>query len=328
MTMDDDRGERLAHLIEENPEDYEAYRAYGDWLEQQGDPRGQLMALHRTRETLADRNKVDHLETKLEALFELHRDRWLGKLANVLPKPTSSRAARANAADVVWRWGFIYKVECKRFGRLTIDKFLDHLLAHPSGRFIVDLTTVWLEDPDAVIAVLAKRAPLSLRRLSLGADANVAALWPRLSRLHELVICAREYGRIVLPELRRATFSIRRSEELQGIATAEWPKLESLRLHFETDHTASATQISAALARGNLPSLRSLSLACRIQLPDVLRDLRVQPLGKQLKELELRHFDAEVASILANFDPPLEVLKVSDYDVEQARGVAKRVEPV
>src|SRR5205085_9817547 len=86
----DDRGERLARLIEENPEDVEAFRAYGDWLEEQGDPRSQLMGMQMTRARPTDRSKVDHLDTRLADFFEANRAHFLGALAKILPKPNAS----------------------------------------------------------------------------------------------------------------------------------------------------------------------------------------------------------------------------------------------
>jgi uncharacterized protein (TIGR02996 family) len=325
----DDRGEHLARLIEENPEDFEAYRTYCDWLEERGDPRPQLMALQLARETVTDRNKLDHLERRLSELFEQHRAHFLGKLANVMPKPTASRQARDSAALLEWRWGFIYKVVCRQFGRLTIDKFLEHLLAHPSGRFIVELRAQWVEDAGAVVAVLAKRAPPSLRRLWIGAqEASLAALWPRLAHLHQIRFTVRGHDDIVLPELRIAQLDVRRPEGLHAIARAHVPKLERLELSFERDDTATAEDILRVLARDDLPALRALVLNCRLQLPYVLRSLAHLRIGKQLTVLELRHFDDATADALTTFDPPVELLKLGEgyRDHPRVRHVSQRLE--
>ena len=167
--MTDERGARLAQLIEENPEDIEAFRAYGDWLEEQGDPRSQLMGMQMTRARLTDRTKLDHLDRRLEEFFEANRAHFLGKalgkLAKILPKPTASRQARETAPKIEWRNGFIYKVDVTRSAKITIDKFLDILFAHPSGRFLVELKAAWPESTTALAATLFERVPRSLRRL-------------------------------------------------------------------------------------------------------------------------------------------------------------------
>jgi uncharacterized protein (TIGR02996 family) len=264
--MSDDRGARLAALIEDDPDDDEAYRAYGDWLEEQGDPRSQLMGMHVLHDRLTDglqidRTKVEHLEARLTAFFEQHRDHFLGSLAKTMPKPTDARQRRDAAPKLQWRRGFIYKAELTRVPRIKMDKFLDRLLALPSARFLVELQAGWAEDPIALVRVIAARAPRSLRRLEIGAHAaDLSAMWPALSRLHELtVIGAATYGAIDLPALRRL-------------------------------HIGSCTDkqdLILGLARGSLPSLRTLVLDFRPYLESVLAGLAGTTLAQQLESLEL-----------------------------------------
>lgn len=123
--------EELARLIEEAPDDAEAYRVYADWLEEHHDPRATLIRLQMTRARITDRSKLEHLETRLVEHFAKHREPFFGPLAKVMQ-------AR-EAPQLEWRNGFVYKAELARIKRMPMHQFLEHLLTHPSGRFLVDL---------------------------------------------------------------------------------------------------------------------------------------------------------------------------------------------
>ena len=77
-----------------------------------------------------------------------------------------------------------------------------------------------------MVAVLAARAPRSLRRLEIsGTDGSkatsIASIWPRLERLEEIEISnVTALGEIVLPNLVRATIDISDPALLASLATA------------------------------------------------------------------------------------------------------------
>ncbi len=327
----DDRGEQLARLIEESPEDEDAFRVYTDWLEERGDPRATLVRLQMTRERVTDRAKLDHLETRLAELFEQHREHFLGPLAKVLPSSKSSRAARDNAPKLEWRRGFVYKAELRRLARMPMHRFLDHLISHPSGRFLVELRDLWAEDPEALIEVLATRAPRTLRRLQVsGTDGtrmvSLASLWPRLDRLEEIEVgAAGGLGYIELPKLRRATFSIYDPAHLASLAAARWPALEHLSLHVPT--TTEAAQL-VAVFENELPALRSLELGFYAHAPELLSRLSKLPIGRQLRELTL-YSTPDILDALMRCTFDLDVLRFDDVlpdaDTRFAH-IARRVE--
>jgi len=265
--MPDERGAQLAALIDEAPDDIDAYRAFGDWLEQSGEPRrNQLLGMHVIRDRMTatltiDRNKLDHFDERLTTFFETHRDYFWGELAKVMPAPSASRQRRDNASIIEWRNGFIYKAELKRAGRWTMDKVLARLLASESGRFLVDLVAQWPEDPAAFAAVLAEHAPHSLRRLDVTTnETDLSALWPALPRLDTLLLSHCDaYGVIDLPALRT--------------------------LHI-TSHT-NADALGRAIGECKLPQLRTLVLDFHKDLDHIVRAITRSPLAEQLTAFQL-----------------------------------------
>lgn len=111
----DPRADALADQLDLDPDDVEARRAYGDWLEEHGDPRAQYMAMQLLRERVTDPPKLAHLDARLEAYFEEHRDRFLGPLAKVVPKASASSKTRDAAVQRFgWKAGFIHSVKLGR----------------------------------------------------------------------------------------------------------------------------------------------------------------------------------------------------------------------
>ncbi len=315
--------EDLTRLIEEAPDDAEGYRVYADWLEQQHDPRATLIRLQMTRARITDRSKLEHLETRLGEHFATHREQFLGPLAKVMQG--------REAPQLEWRNGFVYKAELARVKRMPMHQFLEHLLTHPSGRFLVDLRKIWAEEPAALVGVLAAHAPRSLRRLEIsGTDGtrvtSIAPIWPRLTLLEEIDVSnVAALGDIALPNLRRASFDLSDPRLLASLATAHWPKLEQLRLRIWPE-TATADQVLAVFAN-ELPRLRSVELALEKPAPALLPRLKLP----QLAELDVRA-STEIVDALAHCTFDLEVLRLHGNMYPdprpQLQHLAKRVELV
>ena len=175
------RDEALEAAIAADPSRPEPWRVYSDWLQQQGDPRGELIAVQSALATTKGpewgRLKVRELQ-----LLEGHAEHFYGPLKKW-------RAARRT--DVEWKNGYLRSV----MGR-TLQPALMELFAHPSARF---LEQVMLDDgelvnahPDQPFTDLAvngeKLAPVlgleRLERLSLGFTRWPSGLdHPRVERL-------------------------------------------------------------------------------------------------------------------------------------------------
>ncbi len=286
--MTDDRGAQLARLIDDDPDDAEAFRAYGDWLEEQGDPRSQLMALQTLKERLTDRSKLEHLETKLTSYFEEHREAFLGPLVRVVPKASASKKTRDGAIQhFTWKHGFIRTARLARQHQPPIHQIASWLLEHASGRFVVELAIDYPEDPAALLAVLVDRGPRSLRKLVLATnEVDLGTLWPAVPQLRSLVLSyAGELGTIDLPELREARFKrMHLPSAMQAIAEARLPLLETLELELSLEPTLD--HVLAILRKDDLPHLRHLALGASF-IDELLPEFVVLPLASRLATLDL-----------------------------------------
>ena len=229
----------LVAAIEDDPDDAENFRVYGDWLERNGDPRGQLIAMQLLLETLTDRPKREHLEERIARYFDRHRAAFAPELVAKL----STRTLLQN-----WRRGFqhalVFTATAYQAGP---DALLANLLAHASGRFLVELGLA-LQEPHAqpAITALAAATPRSLRSLAVRVPtADLTALVPRLTRVRALELHARESA---------------------TLASAELPALERLTVALP----GAATR---ALLAGRLPALRELTIHCRELAPRDLEPL-------------------------------------------------------
>jgi uncharacterized protein (TIGR02996 family) len=84
--------ERLLHRIHQHPDDDDARQVYADWLLQQGDPRGELIALQLAPSPSRESRR------RAEALLAAHGKRWLGALAPLV--------WWSGERGVVWERGF------------------------------------------------------------------------------------------------------------------------------------------------------------------------------------------------------------------------------
>jgi uncharacterized protein (TIGR02996 family) len=305
----DKRNPDLEDAIEADPFDVSAYMVYADWLQGQGDPRGELISLQLTAETKRDAR----LAKTAAALLDKHAGIFLGPLAE------HTRTYDGNDRDAfTWRFGFIHAAKLSH-SRYTNEDFkgsmaevLEALLRHPSGRFVTELVFGFNSDPnddplDDLIAILARKAPATLRKLHFGDFeypdetemswyhvGSLGKLWKAVPNLSHLIVQGGEFelGTIDLPALTRAEFRTGglSAASARAIAKATWPRLEHLEVWYGDDNyggTATLADAEALLARGDLPRLTSLGLrntAFTDELCGVLATGRVIP---QLTRLDL-----------------------------------------
>jgi uncharacterized protein (TIGR02996 family) len=309
----------LEQLLEANPYDAETYRVYADVLQQEGDPRGELIQLQLAGEDAAAKQ-----------LIERRSDELLGPLvdfARDIP----------NGERIWWRFGFIHKLRVQN----DMAGELARVRAHPSGRFLVELEIGCSGIMDAnlkrVVALLAEQPPPTLRVLKLGIpwrpdpDFNfwfqgddISALWPRLPQLRRLVVNGGLYGlgELDLPELE--TCSIQTGGLNPGNASAVargvLPKLEFLEVCGDHDDsietvylrngisTVSRTagtfaDIAPLLERTDLPRLRHLGIRNSLFTDEICGALASSALLSQLDELDLHRgtmTDAGARALAAN----------------------------
>ncbi len=151
-------------MIARAPDDQAGYLVYADWLQQHGDPRGELIAL----QCAGKRKQADKLLAHRAAHF-------LGDLA-VTPQRLLPYPYGALGRTTTWRWGYL---EAVWLSRKTIDgdaptvaDALDGLLHHPSAAFVRELTIGIVaysgNSYDEIAKVIGKHELPTLKRLVIG----------------------------------------------------------------------------------------------------------------------------------------------------------------
>jgi len=278
----DKRHPELEQAILADPYDISAYTVYADWLQEQGDPRGELMSLQLAAET----RDAPRLDKAAAALIQKNAAYFLGPLAD----HTLTYDGHDDDA-FSWRFGFIHSAKLSH-NQYTNEDFegsmaevLETLLRHPSGRFLTELVFGFNDDPnedplDDLIGILARKAPATLRKLHFGDFVypddtemswyhvgNLGKLWKAVPRLQSLIVQGGEFelGTIELPELTRAEFRTGglSAASAKAIARATWPRIEHLEVWYGEDNyggTAKVADAAALLDRTDLSRLVSLGI--------------------------------------------------------------------
>jgi uncharacterized protein (TIGR02996 family) len=270
--LHDPRHPDLEAAIVAEPDAPGPYAVLGDWLQQQGDPRGQLVGL-------ALGEPSPRVAAAIATLLREHADYLVGPLGG-------------DAQTFEWRWGFIHRAQLEPEVVGDVDGVLTLLLQHPSGRFLVELRAGGIGQP--AIDALAAAAPATLRGLHVSAsDLDLTRLWPAVPELRRLTISGErfEHGTPVLPKLEqlRLRDETLRASTARRYARASWPRLQLLEVDFGQlfRGDASIDELQAWLARPDLAALTHLSLHHVRLLDELLRDLAFCPVAAQLETLEL-----------------------------------------
>lgn len=309
----------LELAIEANPDDDDAWSVYGDWLQEEGDPRGEVIAL-----SLA--GKTDQARAAIEA----NDAYFLGSL--VEHKQTHD----GFDTDVfTWKRGFIHAIRLSHDHYAetgfegTLAAILRDIIKHPSGRFLKEITFVFNNDPNEhdlqdLIDLLATEAPNTLRKLHFGdfdyagpsfdtatgmteiswyAIGDLAKLWQAVPNLRILITqggsgestisgTGLALGEINLPELRHAEFRTGglAAANAQAIAKGSFPKVERLDIWYG-DETyggdATIDDVAPLLSRSDLPDLKHLGLMNALFTNDMILPLATSKLLPQLDVLDL-----------------------------------------
>jgi len=261
-----------------------------DWLQEAGDPRGELMALQLRLATTPDDAQLLARERRL---FERHRRHFFGAL-------------EPDRGSVVWRAGFIDTVRCDVADLVAI-------LGHPSLRMLRTLAVYFSGDQLEQLARL--QLPPTLTTLELRGQVNMRgqlalpALLRGLPALARLVVLDGPDDTVLdrpeLPQLRVLSFAgVPPRLAVSGPwAPADWtrrvPALEELTL----DRAPIAPEqlgIWWDLVRYPPPGLRVLRLVRCDNAAEWLDRMLASPLLDQLRTLDLRNSGtAPVALLLA-----------------------------
>ncbi|MGC4116130.1 MAG: TIGR02996 domain-containing protein [Myxococcales bacterium] len=290
----------LEAAIAENPDDLARWQVYADFLQERGDPRGELVAL-----------EIKAASGDLEAaaaagrLFGKHEDLFAGPMADYDEQLTLG-----------WKMGF---VESARMG-LTYE---DHesgisgvdlvrtLLTHPSALFLRSLTlgTFNFEgdnDYSQMLEALFERPRPALRSVFVGDTQpdEQEISWTRagdLSRLSEVARNLKKLkvragsmtlGALDLPKLEELVLETGglSKASFQAVSDAHWPSLERLELWFGSDNYGAecrAEDLADLLGGVRLPKLKKLGLRNAEFTDALMPALASSKLLAQVEELDL-----------------------------------------
>jgi uncharacterized protein (TIGR02996 family) len=204
--------EAFEQAIVANPDDAANYAAYGDWLAEQGDPRGEFIQVQLALEDPACRGKRRReMQAREKDLLATHQEEWLGPLAEFLPpRGMPAHVAEELATDgpppVRFARGFLYGLH---LGILTVP-LARALRDAPQTRLLRELAieggSVYDEPPfdpgedvpaDLPLDAAAGIYPLlgrdsfpCLRSFRLGDEVDTDSHWPDKSITHYVCVMA------------------------------------------------------------------------------------------------------------------------------------------
>jgi uncharacterized protein (TIGR02996 family) len=314
----DARNPQLEKAIVANPTDRDAYAVFADWLQEQGDPRGELIAL-----------QLGYKDKQAKALIDNDAEYFLGPLVDeqktrdglannsVSHLRTSAQEKewqKTGEQAFLWRNGFIYRVRLSHDSyndsewKGSCAKVLEQVLDHPSGRYAVEFSFMTNGDPNDdnlqdIIDVLAKKAPTTTRKITFGDNidqiswhhtGDLDKLWKAVPGLKILEIETGEFdvGKLNAPNLERAIFITGGLAKSCGknIATGAMPKIKHLELYYGTGEyggDCSIAEVIPLLGRTDLPKLEYLGIKNSEFANDIAAAVAGSKLVKQLKVLDL-----------------------------------------
>lgn len=330
----------LEAALVENPDDLATHCAYADYLQEQGDPRGEFIQIQLAQEdpqrTEADRRR---LQARADELLKTHRREWVGVLADellgVVDGVAEDWTGRKRPYEVRFARGWLDRIV--RFAGNARYSDLGRLMCQaPETRLLRSLVLEY--DEGAVEALIHSPFLSNLRYLQLGSHttpeesgplfleerAPLDQLVAKQPRLEELYAFGREwlphhlFGLPSLTNLRILQVS-QLDDRRFPIDLASNPALSNLtRLWLRSWAFRQSLDLTGVRALVQSPHLRSLTHLHlhRSDLGDVgCTDIVTSGILKRLKVLDLRHGEISDsgARILADC-PDLRNLELLDVE--------------
>ncbi|HJZ55082.1 MAG TPA: TIGR02996 domain-containing protein [Gemmataceae bacterium] len=128
--------EAFEKALRENPDDLTGWSAYADYLTEQGDPRGEFIAVQLALEDeTRSKEERDELKRREAELLAAHEREWLGEFAPYLLGDESYSEYATVPADRRWRHRFLSSVTVPYLTRASAQA----LAATPSANFLREL---------------------------------------------------------------------------------------------------------------------------------------------------------------------------------------------
>ena len=309
---------KLEAAIEKNTEDLDGYAVLSDWLQEHGDPRGELIALQLNNKDKAAKKFIEkHAEHFFGELLEhrkVHDEGYNNASSSLRDKQEEKAWQKTQRQAFLWRLGYFDRVRLSHdaysdeaFDGETVD-ILAAAIAHPSGRFIREFAFQSNGDPNddnlqSLIDLLAKKAPKTTQKITFGDNidqvswhhtGNLAKLWKGVPGLRVLEIESGHFdvGKMVAPALERAVFITGGLSKSCGrnIAKATMPKIKHLEIYYgDTNYGGSCSlkEVKPLLDRTDLKQLEFLGLKNSMFANEIAQQLRSAKVLKTVKTLDL-----------------------------------------
>ena len=323
------RNHELEAAIMDAPDQLSGYLVYADWLQAQGDPRGELIMLDYR---LEQKKHNARLIRDLGAFRRKHGARLLPDNLRDTLRRQQPDTPRSNRCDIERQNGFVHSAFLGRgwySSEHTVRELLLALLFHPSAALLQDLTIRELGqqsrnerqifDYRPIVAALTQSAPPSLRRLHLAdtdslevdlANCLLGEVGELLSRLPRLQEAHLRGGDLTLDGIQSQSLQKLTLETpepsprlLQGLDGAIWPNLRELTIDC-ADQALDTMALPTLLSGRATPKLRALALPHTRSTGRLLRTLVTSPLMDGLRALDLSYGDLGDADVAAITDNP------------------------
>lgn len=307
-----------------DPDNREARLIYADWLQGQGDPRGELIAVQLALGTASgtQRTQLQREETRI---LRDHNERLVpARIQQAMDDQERRRPRDSNrwsrgvwergCTTIHWDGGFITRARIAREreeGESSVEELLGDLLDHPSGRLLRELEIGPLGvcdtfDYSGVVDVLVGRDLPLLQAFSM-ADfshedcelswselGSLGRLWKAIPNVERVVVRGGSFslGFMELPRAR--SFAARTGglarDNIEAICQARWPELQHLEIWFGNSYYGADGEVQdiEAIFQGRGSSqLTSLGLMNAEFTDSICRRLPRSPIARQLTDLDL-----------------------------------------
>ncbi|HEU0029762.1 MAG TPA: TIGR02996 domain-containing protein [Kofleriaceae bacterium] len=298
--------------IRQRPDDPAPYLVYADWLQNRGDPRGDLITIqHRLAADPTDRQ----LRRAEGSLLDAHSGYLLPKAFDALIRsPRRAGEDPYMRCETTWFLGFLQRVRIARKPSqkdIELPALVSELLRHPSAVFLRSLVLGPLGLPEEtsyieLLDAIAHNLPPLMEELVLGDFAPGTALdftltgdlSPVLSNMPQLQRLTVRAGRVRfdrvpkherLRELRVAVSEMSEANE-RKLFGMQLPALERLEIEYPGLDGA-IVPLKKLLDGKRLPRLAHLALRGTVSTRQVLDTIAMSPAMPKLETLALERGD-------------------------------------
>jgi len=175
--MPSNNASKLKAIIDQNIDNIDAYLVYADWLQQQGDPRGEFILLCHHADQPADGRIGRQHRSAIAAARDQYIEAWGAQLLGDLQGPLLR-----NEVALSWRLGFVDSLRINPGP--AAQATLKRLPSQPCCRYLRSLDLSHSEIPELPdeLGQLQQIREIDIRSCSLG-RANIEPLWRHLTRV-------------------------------------------------------------------------------------------------------------------------------------------------